>query len=176
MGLPSWNQLINFKHYRKTGKLSKSSDVLYQVVTDRLFRQARQTAAQLADFKDDESKLAAKSKEHRELAHCTAWAFVYYLAHNNKQHYLKRYLDEISQMPRDLEFDEVALQGCFARAFQLSDMADPNRLDPQKLQQLADDWFAQMDNVTLEIAEAEADALRARDTAKKAAASSSGGN
>jgi hypothetical protein len=78
------------------------------------------------------------------------------LLHEKKLPELARYTAELSNLPRDLELDEAALQGCFARAFGLSDAKDPRRLDARKTSQFADAWFSFMDGVNLEVRDAEA--------------------
>jgi hypothetical protein len=153
VGLPSWSHLIALKHYRDAGKFAKAPEVLFNVLTDRYFETAERSTNIWQANKESE-QLAEAAHEDGEIARCTAWALVYYLAQNRKLGNLLRYGQELNQMPRDLDLDEKALQGCFARAFDLTDAKD-GRLDPAKLQYFADAWFSEMQSVNLELAEVE---------------------
>ncbi len=168
-GAANWNQLINFKYLRKTKKLNskKASEILLDVITDRYFRQAYQSLRQQRDKADEKDKdsLSSKTADQLELARCTSWALTYYLA-NNHLDKLLNYYQELSNLPRDLEYNEDVVQNCFARAFGLltADASDPSRkmLDINRVKRLANDWFNKMDLVQLDIIEVEQEGMLSR--------------
>jgi hypothetical protein len=162
VGLPSWSQLVAFKHYRKYNKLGGSSQAtLMSTITDGFFRSAREA-------EDPAKEKTEKPSEQLEIARATSWALVYYLAQNRRMGNLIRFGQELSQLPRDLDLDDRTLEACFARAFDMADAKDPRRLDPLKLRQLADAWFAEMQTVNLEVPDAEDIYLGARAAAETA--------
>src|SRR5207249_4169216 len=152
VGLPSWTNLVQFKFLRKTKKLDKAENVLMQVVTNGYHRKAQRSSELLTAHKEkQEVALAKKAEEDTAMARATSWALVYYLAKTKKLDVLLRYCQELNSLPRDLEFDERALQACFERAFQLR--------DPAAVQAFATDWFNEMENVYLEIPDVERQAI-----------------
>jgi hypothetical protein len=153
-GLPSWRYLVEFKQLRKENKLGKSEEVLLNVVTDYYFQQAHGSLRRLQDSKKEKGQLRAKVHEELDEARALAWSLTYYLA-QNKLEGLERYFQELSSLPRDLEFDSQVLQNCFARAFGLVEVNDPNRLNLTKLQQLANDWFNKVIDANLEVRDLE---------------------
>ena len=163
--MPSWTHLVAFKHYQKKKKIDpkKQGEVLFNVITDRQFRQARQSSAVAELNKEDNSKLVAQANEDWEIARASAWAFCYYLAKNNKLDQVKRYFEEVSALPRDLEFDDRALAACFARAFDITDPNSPTLLNADRLSSMASEWFSYVDGVALEIVLAEHEGLQARE-------------
>jgi hypothetical protein len=52
---------------------------------------------------------------------------------------LLRYYKELAKLPRDIDFDDEILIGCFARAFDLLDPAT-KKLDEGKFGRFANDW------------------------------------
>ena len=154
-GMPSWGYLTHFKYYRKTGKLGKSPEVLYNLVTDRYFRQARRSAEQVNLESEGKDKTNEKFREDKEIAYCTAWSLIYHLAEQRKLHYLMRFCEEINNLPRDLDIEERTWLGCFARAFEMVDRTDPSLPDMAALQRFADSWYSGMDNVSLELPDME---------------------
>jgi hypothetical protein len=119
------NYLATYKGADKAGHLEKSKAVqLKKVITDQYWREAEKNP---------------KSDAARDKARTLSWALTYYLM-NHKLEGLKRYQAELSKLPRDLEFDAETLTLCFARAFDLLDPRDPNKVDEGKLASLADKW------------------------------------
>jgi hypothetical protein len=150
VGLPSWTHLVSFKHLQKTEVFAKPSEVLYNTLTDRYFARARH-ASELAQEHRDDDGLADKARESWDLARTTAWGFVYHLASNDRINELVAYGRELNQLPRDMELGELALQGCAARAFKISDSRNAARIDmPGKASRLASAWFKQMADLTLD--------------------------
>jgi hypothetical protein len=130
--------------------LNKPADVLGKVVTDEYFREASHSLNDWLDNKDNDL-LAFKAKQDIEMARATAWVFVYYVVQMRKEFsLLQRYGEELDQLPRDLDLDVRALQGCFARGFKLSDLRDINRLDANRLASLAEAWFNDVGALNLE--------------------------
>lgn len=161
-GLPSWSHLVNFKFFRDTGKLGKPEAALSELITDGYFRRMQQSLDALAEEPEDKEKLAAQAREDTDIARCTAWAFVYYLAQKNELGKLLRFCQEMNNMPRDLEMNERVWQGCFARAFGMADRNDSHCLNLPAFKQFAEGWFAEMSRVTLEMGEVEREMLQWR--------------
>lgn len=155
VGLPSWSNLVAFKYFRKSNKLGTKSETLIRTISDRYFRDAAKFELEQKDVPEKDKK-EKQLHDKQDIARGTAWALAYYLLHEKKLPELARYTAELSNLPRDLELDEAALQACFARAFGLSDAKDPRRLDARKTSQFADAWFSFMDGVNLEVRDAEA--------------------
>jgi len=143
-GAPSWNYLVRYKSWSSPPKkLEKPEDGLKRTVTDQYFHEAQEA-------KDDKEREKAEVK-----AHTMSWALVYYLAREKRDGVL-RYLEEIANLPRDLELDDEVLLGCFARAFDLVDVSKvdpmkPSQVDMGKLQQLANQWSRYLGNTNLEV-------------------------
>ena len=168
-GAPNWNQLINFKYLVKVKKLDpkRAREVLLNVITDTYFRQAYRSLRRQGDGADekDKEKLANKTANELEVARATGWGLTYYLAHNHLNQLLAFY-DEVSKLPRDIEYDAEALKACFGRAFNLL-TPDPNApgqqtLDRGRLQRLANDWFNKMATTQLDMIEVETEGLDSR--------------
>jgi hypothetical protein len=162
--LPSWTYLISFKYLRATNRLTedRGKDILLNVITDRYFRQAYADQARLAEDKDNK-QLQQKVHEELEMARATAWALTYYLMNRELDSFLG-YLQEVSNLPRDVEYDANVLQGCFARAVGMlpDTTSSPNQLDMQKLQRLANRCFELLASTPIEIDGIEQAALQAR--------------
>ena len=164
VGLPSWSNLIDFKYHKKKSKLGTPKDVLLDLVTDRYFLQARESAKRLEASRFRPDHLVNKAKDDREIAHSTAWALVYFLAKEGKLNTLLKYSQELDRLPRDLELSPRVLRGCFTRAYELPD---------NRLQEIANEWFTAIENTVLEIQEWERDFLNFRLEGSTAGKSSS---
>ena len=157
IGLPSWTNLISFKHFQKDStkdkpsRLAKPDEVLYGTVTDRFFDRAR-AASELAQEKTDE-KLEEKAREEWEFARCTAWGFTYYVInkHDLGINRFFRYGEELNKLPRDMDLNEKVLQACAAKAFGLSGPKSGGRLDMAATKAMAEAWYELMDRTTLEL-------------------------
>jgi hypothetical protein len=153
VGLPSWSNLIDFKYHRKKSKLGTAKDVLLDLVSDRYFLQARESAKNLDASRSRPDHLVNKAKDDQEIARSTAWALVYFLAKEGKLDTLLKYSRELDRLPRDLELSPRVLRSCFTRAYGLPD---------NRLQEIATEWFTGMENTVLEIQEWERDFLNFR--------------
>jgi hypothetical protein len=127
VGDAHWDYLPLVLQLHEEKKLDNPANVLKAVVTDRYFRMA-------ADPKKHKPEDDPEMK-----ARALSWALTYYLA-RNKLDGLMRYYHELSKLPRDIEFDDDVLLGCFARAFDLLDPATM-KVDENKLAKLAGEWY-----------------------------------
>jgi hypothetical protein len=160
-GLPSWSNLVPFKHH-KSKSSGKAREVLMNVLSDHYFQVARAGSAE-----EEPGEPSEKVQEDWERARATAWSFVYYLNREQKMDRLFRFIDELGQMPRDLELEPRVLEACFAKAFALGSLKNALKADPAKLQELGDSWFAGMETESLELPEVEKEARRPHAPAPK---------
>lgn len=162
-GTPSWSHLIVFKDLKRQKKLGEPGEVLFNLLTDRYFRHTMKLSGPVAEASDkDKEKAPDKQRAELEKGRALAWSLLFYLAQEKKMHYVARYCEELNKLPRDLELDERTLQGCFARAFEMTDIRDPSRMDQGRLRTFATQWFEAIDNYTLEIPLVEYDLMVAR--------------
>src|SRR5262249_49610453 len=139
IGTPSWKHTVSFKHHRLvTKKLDRTiaRDVLYKVITDGYFNEARTSAKEAHDH-PTYLQLQYAVKENMELARCTSWGFVYYLSQKGKLDALFNYGRELYALPRDLDLNETILQASFGKAFNMASTGNAQRIDENKLQNLA---------------------------------------
>ena len=158
---PSWAHLVSFRHLDRNKKFGDPAEVLFNLINDRYFRQAARITSQLPDAKDKD-KLLDQQKNELEKGRAASWSFVFFLAQDKKMHFVQRYCDELNNLPRDLELDERTLQGCFARAFEMTDPRDPNRIDRTRLRTLANQWFEAIAKYNLEIPQVETEMIAIR--------------
>jgi hypothetical protein len=137
--MEDYNYLLQYKKARTgkyTWKLEKQPLVdLKAVITDQYFQEARD----IQNSKEPDDTRQPKERTARNKARSLAWTLTYFLAHKELDG-LMRYYKELAKLPRDLEFDDEVLLGCFARAFNCADPSRPNRVDEVKLAQLANKW------------------------------------
>src|SRR5262249_44605417 len=104
-GAPSQLYLKKYQKWEKENKLDKPPETaLKKVITDEYFREARRVNQEAAWTK----------------ARTMTWALSYYLAETHLDE-LMAYFQELDKLPRDMEFDDEILLGCFARAFKIAD-------------------------------------------------------
>ena len=152
-GAPSQLYLKKFKDWQKKKTLDTPPETaLKKVVTDEYFREAHKA-----------NQDAAWTK-----ARTMTWALTYYLAEVRLDE-LMAYFKELGNLPRDMEFDEEILMGCFVRAFKLGDQNNPNQPRPDALKRLAADWYSYLGNAQLENDQAMDEAKEARDSKKNKA-------
>jgi len=156
-GAPSQLYLKKFKDWQKKKTLDTPAETaLKKVVTDEYFREARKI-----------NQDAAWTK-----ARTMTWALTYYLAEDpTRLDQLMTYFKELGNLPRDMEFDDEILMGCFVRAFKLGDQNNPNQPRPDALKRLAADWYGYMENVQLENDQAMEEAREALASKKERAQS-----
>ncbi|HXG09451.1 MAG TPA: DUF1570 domain-containing protein [Gemmataceae bacterium] len=126
------NYLYQYKKMTNQDRKLDKAALLRGVVTDQFFRQAP----------------VAKDPQALVRARATAWALTYFLAHK-KLDDLFGYFQELSRLPRDLEFDEEVLLTVFARAFKLTDAK--GKPDAAKLGQFANEWHEYINLTPLEV-------------------------
>jgi len=128
-----------FKAWEKDKKIDDATQLraLKAVITDEDFHGLKES------LNLDDKVTKARTK---------AWALTCFLA-QKKLDGLLRYYQELSALPRDIEFDSNTLLGCFARAFNLTDSTNPNQIDENKAAILADEWYTFIHNTPLEAAE-----------------------
>jgi hypothetical protein len=150
IGAPSWTHAISFKHLRtKTQKLAVPRDVLYNVIRDFYFQDARQFSKDLQE-QPGSPELQRGNREAWELARSTAWSFTYYLAQKGKLDYLFAYGKELDRLPRDMDLNEQILEASFAKAFNMADAQDAGKVDNIKMYNMAGSWFTMMEGINLE--------------------------
>jgi hypothetical protein len=159
-GAPSWLYLVTFDVMQAAEKLDKPEEALKKVVTDRYFDDSIVIHTEHARLITRSGLLKARTM---------SWALTYYLARKHLDG-LIRYYEELQKLPRDLDFDEDVLMGCFGRAFGLMKEGNSGgllkegkweQLDEAKLQELAKDWYQTIKDTPLEIDEARKDAVKA---------------
>jgi hypothetical protein len=117
------NYLSSYQVWSKGKKLDEPKLALERTVTDYYFRQAK----------------ASKDPMTIHKARTLSWALTFFLA-RQKLDGLLRYYKELSKLPRDLEFDDKVLLGCFARAFELVEVNKPDTINKDKFAQFANAW------------------------------------
>jgi hypothetical protein len=153
-GAPSWKYLTSFKARQELNKGLDPSDVaLKKVITDAYFHDADKVAAT--------ANALPTAKEGALLtARTMTWSLTYYLARRQLPGLL-RYLEELNKLPRDMEFDDEVLLGCFLRAFQLNRENDPGEIDKAKFNEFAKDWYQMIQYTPPEVQEAQTDFVNA---------------
>jgi hypothetical protein len=139
VGTGSQNQayVSQFQIWSTEKKLDKPADALMGVVTDRYFRRVAE----------------ARNKENSEnKARTMAWSLIRYLS-QKKLDGLLNYAAELQQLPRDLELNEEVLALAFARGFGLCESGNPDKIDQNKVNTLANDWFRAINGEILEVTE-----------------------
>jgi hypothetical protein len=137
VGAPNWTLLQKFHLLDKAKKLDKPEDAIKSVLTDRYFYEA---------LKDKEPQKAISKPQ------TLSWSLAYFLLHRHRDQ-LFRYFQELAQLPRDLEFDADQVMLTFARAFDLQDAGKPGEINPNKLGNLAREWYQDIRGTHLEATE-----------------------
>ena len=149
IGERSCVHLISFKQHRTFNKeFANPADVLQSVISDTYFQKARQLNKDLQDSRDEKDR--RRLKESWEIARCTSWAFIYYLSQKGKLDQIANYGKELDKLPRDMDLSSAVLQGCFAKAFDMADPNNPQRILHSSLQYRAQNWLEFMDVTNLD--------------------------
>jgi hypothetical protein len=140
IGAPHWVYLPLFRELLKNKggtlildkgtpdeqKIEVGSLSILPILTDQNFAAAEEA--------DDKVKSLARDKARAE-----AWALMYFLAREEFPRLLK-FFEELSRMPRDMELTPEIIEHAFAKAFDLQDKKNPDRIDPAKLAELESRW------------------------------------
>src|SRR5262245_65113381 len=143
--------MVKFELGKKVNKLDSPEDAIRSVITDKYFREAAK----------DDAKKNLQTK-----ARTISWALTFFIM-NRKLDQVMRYFQELSNLPRDLEFDDDTLMLVFGRAFELVDPADPYHVNPNKLDKLAEEWYSYIELTPIESSEAMQDAIKRYEQQKK---------
>lgn len=152
IGSPHWIYLPVF------GKLAKVGEKGAKVNFDETGKEAAEIEVGKLSIRDilaDRSfyqieKAGEKSQPWYELrARAEAWALMYYLAEKHLDK-LMAFLEELNQLPRDMELSQEAVEAAFARAFGLTKGPSDHSLDLAKLTAMEEDWKSTMASVNLE--------------------------
>jgi hypothetical protein len=151
-GAPSWAYLRQFQNWAKSKdefvKLDAAPDALRRTVTDAYFHKARLPQDLQIDQnlsrteRERREKEIARAKESTFRANALSWSLNYYLAKHRLADYVT-YLNDLRNLPRDLELDDQTLLVTFARSFKLTNAAG-DAVDEGKFSALANDWFKEM--------------------------------
>jgi hypothetical protein len=129
---------------------TSAETALKKVITDQYFREAH-SRNQPADWTK---------------ARTMAWSLNYFLVQNRFEG-LMNYYQELTNLPRDMEFDEEILLGCFVRAFKLDNPDNPGVAKPDEMQKLAQRWYDFMPTVLDEYGQYRENAEKVPETRKK---------
>jgi hypothetical protein len=158
---PSSTNLVAFQDVRRRTDLEeKPAVVLRDLVSDGAFRRAYARQARLA--------WDAKPSAELMQARATSWALTYYLMKSTegggkrvKLEQLFKYLEELRNLPRDVEYDAAVLERCFARSGLAGEnAAKAGRLDAESLQPLTSGWLEYLGQQQLELGAGVEDVLR----------------
>jgi Protein of unknown function (DUF1570) len=159
LGLPgaTFDERYNYLNYYQAALKQKKLDApkvaLEKTITDQYQKAAK-------DATDPAVQLKARAM---------SWALCYYLAKGpGNVDLLLRYYQELGKLPRDLEFDDDVLKGCFARAFGLADAKDPTKVDPVAFDRFAQKWQTFMNGEPLELKDVLDEVKKAQTDLKKA--------
>jgi hypothetical protein len=154
VNLPYHTRYKNWADTKNKNLDKDRSKALEAVVTDRYF----------LDVSDGKKK---ETEETR--ARVMAWSLTYYLM-QKKLDGLLRYYQELSTLPRDLEFDEEVLLPAFAKAFNLVKAPNSTEIDPIRWANFASDWDRFVRETPVEVEQAIKAAAERRTKKKTTAA------
>jgi hypothetical protein len=152
--LPAYMVLSGAKDYKPAEALKATITDHYfrEIVKDKTKEKPKDKPKDATPVKPDDSKPEAPTITTETKARSLSWGLAYFLA-TKKMDGLLRYYKELSKLPRDIEFDDEVLIGCFARAFDLLDPAT-KKLDEGKFGRFANEW-----NTAVRYTPSEADEL-----------------
>jgi hypothetical protein len=142
VGAPHWTYMVKFKVWKDNKKLDSAPEAIRKVITNQYFREAT----------------GEESKHPLMKARTMSWALTFFLM-NRKLDQLLGFYQELDKLPRDLDFDDHTLLLAFARAFDLLDVSNPDRVDGLKLDKLAAEWYSYIELTPIESSEALQDAV-----------------
>jgi hypothetical protein len=96
--------------------------------------------------------------EEREIlrmkARAEAWALMHYLLRQKLPQTLQ-FLNDLGQLPRDMDLSPDVVEAFFARAFEIADPNNPDRADPTRLNDLEQAWRDYMNFQALTLSESQ---------------------
>jgi hypothetical protein len=148
--MPRFRESYKAKHYNKDRSATanpSSYDALVRTVTDGGFRaKPEPVVLQPGDTPEIVANRAKEANLRR--ARASAWSLTFFLARQELPG-LKRYLKELSRMPRDVELDDKVLLTCFAKAFDCLN-ADKSVNKAKLTSLVADRWVKYVNDTPLE--------------------------
>jgi hypothetical protein len=163
VGAPNVGYLDNFIRWdadKKNKFEHNAAEALKSVVKDKYFRDIRaarerdkdkesisgpSTSAKGADPSGKGTDPEEEARKEKELdvarARTLTWAVTYFLMKRHPEG-MMRYIEELKNMPRDLDLDEETLYLLFARSFGLMDRADPSKVDENKVANLGNECYS----------------------------------
>jgi hypothetical protein len=122
-------------------KIKVDKPSMLKILTDQGFEAADQASA--------EERPLLRLKAQAE-----AWALMHYLMRQKLPQTL-RFLDELSQLPRDMDLSGDIIESLFARSFDVAKPNDPDRVDADRLASLEQSWREFMNFQTLALSESQ---------------------
>jgi hypothetical protein len=176
IGGPNWRYLTEFHLYKEEKKLPNARNALLSLITDRAFIDTYRAMRKAAREKDQAAW--EKATEQLEVTRTLSWSLVYYLMRKDTSRF-EKYFSELAGLPRDLDLNEKVLQGCFGRAYGLSQPGDASKFDETKLVTMANDWYDYIEKTSLPVPDMLSrakEALQVRKDAEKKEKSGGGGS
>ncbi len=175
--VPNWREFIDFKDFQRKKKLPSEKnpaacgEMMFKVVTDNYFHAARATIQLRAQLKDpkEREKATETAKEQLGLGRATSWALTYYLM-NNKLDTMLAYLEQLRQLPRDVDYDGPIMAKCFARAWGPNPFETAqDGMNPGKYNRPARDWVEAVSQARYRMFGLSAQLVREREQAEEEA-------
>jgi hypothetical protein len=144
-GAPHWKYFVNFRNWRDDRNAAKAvitekpEEIFLKVISDQYYAEARRI----------------NTPQAWEKANTMGWALTYYLAQNqNTRDNFLKFLQELANLPRDMQIDPNTYMLCFARSFNLVKEGEA-KLDETAVKKMVKDWYYEfMSQVQLEMPDA----------------------
>jgi hypothetical protein len=89
--------------------------------------------------RSDKATDAAEKANYRTIARAEAWALTFFLM-RDKLDGLRKFYDELSKMPREMELTPEIIEQAFGKAFNLLNDGTGDKIDPDKLETFEKNW------------------------------------
>lgn len=107
-----------------------------------------------AGFEAADKAPAEEREVLRMKARAEAWALMHYLMRQKLPQTLQ-FLNDLGQLPRDMDLSAEVVEAVFVRAFDLASPNNPDRADPERLNGLEQLWREYMNFQTLTLSESQ---------------------
>ncbi|MCS6975760.1 MAG: DUF1570 domain-containing protein [Gemmatales bacterium] len=107
-----------------------------------------------ANFEAAEKATGEEREILRMKARAEAWALMYFLMRQKLPQTLQ-FLNDLGQLPRDMDLSPEVIEALFVRAFEIADPNNPDRADPSRLNDLEQTWREYMNFQTLTLSESQ---------------------